>query len=67
VYIHHPKFGALLKDKMDGLGVECVVKYREDYDQARGRNAPVEDYVRFFKDKLGVTSRPRPDVEQDHP
>jgi acetyl esterase len=28
--IHHPIFGRLLKEKMDALGVECVVRYRED-------------------------------------
>jgi acetyl esterase/lipase len=29
--IHHPKFGQVLKEKMDELGVECVVRFREDF------------------------------------
>ena len=28
--IHHPKFGQVLKEKMDELGVECIVRFRED-------------------------------------
>jgi hypothetical protein len=29
--IHHPRFGEIQKEKMDDLGVECVVRFREDY------------------------------------
>jgi acetyl esterase/lipase len=29
--IHHPKFGQVLKEKMDALGVACVVRFREDW------------------------------------
>ncbi len=25
--VHHPKFGIVLKEKMDALGIECVVQY----------------------------------------
>jgi hypothetical protein len=25
--VHHPKFGIALKERLDGLGVECVVQY----------------------------------------
>jgi acetyl esterase len=53
-HIHHPKFGFALKEKLDKLGVECVVKLREDYPPATGRVSPVDDYVAFFFDKLGV-------------
>ena len=53
-HIHHPKFGFALKEKLDGLGVECVVKLREDYARQGGRGEPVDDYVTFFFDKLGV-------------
>ena len=28
--IHHPNFGLVLKDKMDALGVECLLRLRED-------------------------------------
>jgi len=29
--IHHPRFGEVLKDKLDSLGVECVLRCREDF------------------------------------
>lgn len=29
--IHHPKFGQVLKERMDELGVECIVRFREDF------------------------------------
>jgi acetyl esterase len=29
--IHHPRFGKALKDRMDGLGVECIVRHEDDY------------------------------------
>ena len=50
-HIHHPKFGIVLKEKLDKLGVECIVKFREDHPQG----APIDDYVAFFLAKLGVT------------
>ena len=28
--VHHPKFGIALKERMDKLGIECVVQYRDD-------------------------------------
>jgi len=49
-HIHHPKFGIVLKEKLDKLGVECIVKFREEYPQG----APIDDYVAFFLAKLGV-------------
>lgn len=29
VGIHHPNFGYYLKDKMDALGIECIIRVRE--------------------------------------
>ncbi|MHC4598106.1 MAG: alpha/beta hydrolase fold domain-containing protein [Planctomycetota bacterium] len=52
LYIHHPKFGEILKEKMDGLGVECVVKFRENYAARDSRQAPLEDYLKFFAKHL---------------
>ena len=49
-YIHHPKFGFLLKKEMDALGIACVVKLRADY--AETERTPVDDCVAFFKEKL---------------
>jgi acetyl esterase/lipase len=48
-HIHHPKFGFVLKEKADGLGVPCTVLLREDYPQG----FPVERFVEFFRARLG--------------
>ena len=29
--IHHPKFGAFLKQRMDSLGIECEIHHRDEY------------------------------------
>jgi len=29
--IHHPRFGEVLKEKLDGLGAECLFRGRDDY------------------------------------
>jgi acetyl esterase/lipase len=29
--IHHPKFGVALKQEMNPLGIQCVLKHRDDY------------------------------------
>jgi hypothetical protein len=53
--IHHPKFGQVLKERMDELGVECVVRYREDMPGLE-RNAFTErafhELVEFVKGHL---------------
>lgn len=49
-HIHHPKFGFALKEKLDKLGVECVLMLREDYPEG----PPIDKYVRFFVEKLGA-------------
>jgi acetyl esterase len=47
--IHHPRFGAALKAKLDPLGVECTVRHHDHY---RGQDHPEEamyrDLVGFF-------------------
>jgi acetyl esterase len=55
LFIHHPKFGIVLKERMDAVGVECIVKFREDYPDTPGR-PPVDEYLRFFLEKLGVSA-----------
>jgi acetyl esterase/lipase len=47
-HIHHPKFGFLLKEKADGLGVECTLLLREDFPDG----FPVEKFTAFFEEKL---------------
>jgi hypothetical protein len=48
--VHHPAFGTYLKERMDKVGVECVLRLAEDYqdqggDAARARN---REMVQFF-------------------
>jgi len=54
--IHHPHFGEVLREKLDTVGVECVLRCREDYE-----DFPEEfwkpfcrDALEFVKEKLGV-------------
>jgi hypothetical protein len=46
--IHHPKFGEILKAKMDKFGIECVLKHRDDY-QGEPQQQMYRDIVEFFK------------------
>ena len=45
--IHHPRFGYFLKEKMDKLGIECIVKTKDDY-QGKPPGQPQRDMVDFF-------------------
>lgn len=56
LYIHHPKFGFLLKERLDELGVECVLKLREDYPGDSFQTESVRDQIRFLCAKLGVAA-----------
>lgn len=33
--IHHPNFGAYLGVKMDGLGIECITRHRDEFGEHR--------------------------------
>lgn len=46
--VHHPKFGHLLKKKLDSLGVPCQVKHRSEYAQG-GKRRMEADMVAFFE------------------
>lgn len=54
-HIHHPKFGPFLKAKTDRLGLETVLKLREDY-KTGNRNDPaiVRDQVDWVLKHLGI-------------
>ncbi len=52
--IHHINFGFKLKERMDKLGIECVVRHRSDF-QGRGSDSTVE-MVDFFKKHFGMAS-----------
>jgi len=60
MHIHHPKFGFVLKAKLDKLGVECVLKLRKDFPD---RN-PVDEYAKFFFAKLGVADKTPPPARE---
>jgi acetyl esterase/lipase len=48
--IHHPNFGVALKEKLDPLHIECILKHRDDY--AGSGNPQVlmhRDMVAFFQ------------------
>lgn len=46
--IHHINFGLRLKERMDKLGIECVVRHREDSAN------PDLEMVEFFKKHFGL-------------
>lgn len=54
-HIHHPKFGFLLKEKTDKLGLQVVLKLSEDY-QTGERNNPriVQDQVDWVLKQFGI-------------
>ena len=51
--IHHPRFGVKLKEKLDPLGIECILRHRDDYKQ-KGRNGAEPEMIAFFKKHFGV-------------
>jgi acetyl esterase/lipase len=54
-HIHHPKFGSFLKEKTDKLGLEVVLKLREDYPSGDRTNAEVvRDQVNWVLNRLGT-------------
>lgn|GEM_PF-6269817 len=40
--VHHPLFGIALKERMDELGVECVVQYRDSASKKKIRHSGAE-------------------------
>lgn len=54
--IHHPHFGEVLKKRMDELGIECVLRYREDFPHAKDdqdlRDKAFAEQVRFLSRHL---------------
>lgn len=51
VGIHHINFGLRLKEKMDALGIECIVRHRDEGARAD------EEIAAFFARHLGGTRR----------
>ena len=46
-HIHHPKFGVVLKEAMDRLGIECTLRLRE-----QSASFPDDDVLAFFLQHL---------------
>jgi acetyl esterase len=52
--IHHPKFGEALKEKLDALKIECVLRHLDDYkDKPGAGSAPMREMVDFLLRHLG--------------
>lgn len=47
--VHHPKFGLALKERMDALGIECIVQYR---GQPGGPQLSPVDFIRKHFDRV---------------
>jgi acetyl esterase/lipase len=52
--IHHPKFGEVLKAKLDPLGIECILKHQTDY-AGKPPGQVDRDVVGFFLRHFGMT------------
>jgi len=49
--VHHPKFGIDLKQRMDALGIECIVQYRDPRTQTpiRHGGGPIVEVTDFLR------------------
>jgi len=52
--IHHPRFGAALKEELDPLGIECVLLHRDEFSGSpepavQARSQMVQFLLRQFK------------------
>jgi hypothetical protein len=51
--IHHPRFGAALKARLEPLEVECLLRHSDDYrGQEHPEDAMCRDLVEFFAVRL---------------
>jgi len=55
--IHHINFGIALQKKLEPLGIECIVRHRDDYRGRRGAD-PQKDAVEFFKQHFARNREP---------
>lgn len=47
--IHNPRFGLYLKERMDKLGIECVVHQSAEYPEGKAKGQPTLQMVEFFE------------------
>jgi acetyl esterase/lipase len=50
--IHHPRFGAFLKKRMDSFGIECEIHHRDEYESNAQRRMYLQ-MLAFFKRHFG--------------
>ena len=61
--VHHPKFGDALKAKLDPLGIECIIRTREDYE-GKPKIQPELDMAAFFMRQFGMAKeKPAPTTQ----
>lgn len=58
--IHHPRFGEALKEKLDPLKIECVLRHSDDY-KGKGEVAGAlqQEMVEFFRKHFGMAKATR--------
>ena len=54
--VHHPKFGIALKERMDELGIECIVQYN---GQPEGKRTREIDFIRKHFEKSSTQADAR--------
>ncbi|AMV36566.1 alpha/beta hydrolase [Planctomyces sp. SH-PL62] len=53
--IHHPEFGVALKERLDPMGIECVLVHDDDYrDRPDPEDGVPRDFVAFLARRLGL-------------
>jgi len=52
-YVHHPGLGFILKEKLDQLGVPCVLHLREETPGG----TPFDEYVAFFRSNFQMSGK----------
>jgi acetyl esterase len=53
--IHHPRFGAALKAKLDPLGVECLVRHTKDFPEPDDpKEREFREMIAFFTRQFGT-------------
>ncbi|MFB3826289.1 MAG: hypothetical protein ACE15B_05945 [Bryobacteraceae bacterium] len=55
IVVHHPRFGIALKQRMDRLGIECVVQYP---GQPGGERVEPLDFIKKHFEKARKAVRP---------
>lgn len=52
--IHHPNFGIALKEKLAPLGIECILRHRDEYAGNDAMSRMYAEMVGFFRRHFGM-------------